>query len=70
MNHVLEVVVFVSGVSFVGDNVSLCYSRVLSFIGRAWGKALAFAMCCIAFKSFCLYEGVMGNSRILLRRNP
>lgn len=36
-------VVVVSGVTFVGDNVSLCDICVLSFI-NAWGKALAFAM--------------------------
>jgi hypothetical protein len=39
---VVVVVVVVSGVSFVGDNVNLSDIRVLSFVS-AWGKTLAFA---------------------------
>jgi len=40
---VVVVVVVVTDVTFVGDNVSLCDICVLRFI-NAWGKALAFVM--------------------------
>jgi len=69
MSHVLVVVVAVFGESFVGENVGFCDICALSFARRAWGKALAFALCWIVFRSCCLYGGVRGNWFILLGRN-
>ena len=69
MSHALGVVVAVVGESFVDDNAGFCDTCALSFTRRAWGKALAFALCWILFHSFCLYGGVRGNWCILLGRN-
>jgi hypothetical protein len=55
VTHVLWVV---NGVSFVGGNESLCVTCVWSFVRSAWRNPLAFAMCRIVFRSFCLREGV------------
>jgi hypothetical protein len=58
MTHVLGMVVFVAGESLVDDNVRFCYTCASSLTRRAWGKALAFAMCWIVFHSLCLYGDV------------